>query len=145
MRIQVQHHGLLPSFPWSLTSIGKHFPLRIPLQARGENVAFDATLSSQATDQMRATGLNRNDFSGGLSVLGNNETLAAQMVDQVQALLLELGCIDRGHHGHCATCPLIVTSHELRSYRDPRATRSAGIEASWIPGGRSSRLPDSSR
>src|SRR5690242_19296615 len=112
MRVQVQHPGLFPSLSGNLFLVKNHYSFRIPFQALGENIALDANLSSQATDQMRATGLNRNDSSDGLSVLGDNEALAAQMVDQVQALLLELGCIDRGHYSHCTIHPLIVTSHK---------------------------------
>src|SRR5579864_808748 len=86
---RVRHPGLFRSLSGNLFLVKNHSPFRIPVQARGENIALDANLSAQAADQMGATGLNWNDFGNGLTVFRDDEAFAAQMADQVQALLLE--------------------------------------------------------
>ena len=69
----------------------------IPLQSGGEDVALNDQLALHAPDEVGAAIRDPDQLGDGLAVLGNDDALRPDLVQQGQALLLELRGADRGH------------------------------------------------
>ena len=71
----------------------------VPGNAGGKKVPPNLDFVSQAANESGALLVVRDDAGDGFAVLGDNEAFGVELVQQIEALLLELGCCN-GFHDH---------------------------------------------
>src|ERR1700761_5687264 len=72
-------------------------PLSIPADSGRENVSFYANPVFQRADEIRTTGAFRDEARHCLPVLGDDDAVGIEIVEQRKALLFELRRVHRFH------------------------------------------------
>ena len=87
--------------------------IRIPAEAGRQDIAPNLDLVSQAADQVGALLVIGNDARDRHAVLGDDQALRVQSVQQRQALLLELRGFNRFHVTPPSESTFYTTGHEI--------------------------------